>query len=173
MGSLILISGPNGSGKSAYAEFLASRAGGSLFYIATMLPRTEENLARIEAHRKRRAPLGFRTVELPRGIKAAPVSSEGVVLLEDISNLLANELFEGGGTADSALRDVLALLERCRLLIAVTISGLRAEEADGETAAYINDLNSINGRLFELADAAVSMRDGIAYYTKGNPHDLL
>ena len=44
MGKLILISGPNGSGKSRYAESLFASAPPERYYIATMVPQTEENI---------------------------------------------------------------------------------------------------------------------------------
>ena len=55
MGRLILVAGPNGSGKSLFAEQLTARTGRERFYIATMLPVTDDNLARIEKHRRQRA----------------------------------------------------------------------------------------------------------------------
>ena len=48
MGKLIVVSGPNESGKSAFAESLMSRIPGQRYYIATMVPQTEENYRRIE-----------------------------------------------------------------------------------------------------------------------------
>ena len=46
MGKLIVVSGPNESGKSAFAESLMSRIPGQRYYIATMVPQTEENYRR-------------------------------------------------------------------------------------------------------------------------------
>ena len=41
-----------------------------------------------------------------------------VVLLEDVSNLLANAMFEKGGSSDSVFRDICALADRCRIFVA-------------------------------------------------------
>ena len=99
MGTLIMISGANGSGKSRYAERIVARTAGERYYIATMRPCSEENLQRIEKHREQRKDLQFTTLECPYQVGAAAVERDGVVLLEDVSNLLANAMFERGGTA--------------------------------------------------------------------------
>lgn len=99
----------------------------------------------------------------------APVSSDGVVLLEDVSNLLANTMFEKGGSSDSVFRDICALADRCRIFLIVTIAGLKDDGYDEETAAYINGLNDINRKLFEKASIAISMQDGTPVYQKVMP----
>ncbi len=173
MGKLVLISGPNGSGKSQLAESIAGRLSGDRYYIATMRPVNEDNLMRIEKHRKQRSGLGFLTLECPYSLVDASVSPGSVVLLEDVSNLLANAMFEKGGTVLSVMEDINGLLERCGILIAVTISGLDNEGYDGETAGYINGLNEINGRLLELADVAAAVKDRVPEFKKGDIHDLI
>ena len=131
MGTLIMISGANGSGKSRYAERIVARTTGERYYIATMRPCSEENLQRIEKHREQRKDLQFTTLECPYQVGAAAVERDGVVLLEDVSNLLANAMFERGGDEASVYADIEALCSRCRLLVAVTITGLRADGYDG------------------------------------------
>ena len=164
---LVLISGSNNSGKSIYAEQLIAKTIGKRYYIATMRPFTEDN------HRAQRQGLGFDTLECPYQIGDVSVSSDGVVLLEDVSNLLANAMFEKGGSSDSVLRDICALADRCRILVTVTIAGLKDDGYDEETAAYINGLNDINRKLFEKASIAISMQDGTPVYQKGDAHVLV
>jgi len=173
MAVLVLISGSNNSGKSVYAEQLIARTSGSRYYIATMRPCTEDNHRRIEKHRAQRKGLGFETLECPCQIGDAPISADGVVLLEDVSNLLANAMFEKGGSVDSVFRDICALADRCRILVAVTITGLKDDGYDEETVAYINGLNEINQKLFDKASVAVSMQDGTPVYQKGDAHVLV
>ncbi|MBQ8598544.1 MAG: bifunctional adenosylcobinamide kinase/adenosylcobinamide-phosphate guanylyltransferase [Oscillospiraceae bacterium] len=165
--SFILISGSNGSGKSLFAERLVSQTSGKRYYIATMHAQTENNHARIEKHRRQREGLGFETLELPYELGSAPVGKDSVVLLEDVSNLLANAMFEKGGSVASVLEDICRLKDRCKLLIAVTISGLRDEGYDAETVSYINGLNQLNQRLFDLADAAYTMEYQQSVCVKG------
>ncbi len=167
MGKLVLIAGPNSSGKSRYAEALVSRSCAGRYYIATMMEQNAENHDRIEKHRAQRAHLAFETLELPHRVGDAPVTPESVVLLEDVSNLLANVVFERGGCGRDVLADIQQLRQRCGVLLAVTISGLCAGEYEGETAAYIRDMAWLNARLSDEADGVVKMRDGAAVWEKG------
>ena len=167
MSNLILVSGANGSGKSRFAEQLIAQTTGKRFYIATMIPCTADNHERVEKHRKQRAGLGFQTLELPHEVSNAPVTPDSVVLLEDVSNLFANAMFETGRGVDAVYDDILGLANRCKLLVAVTISGLTDSGYDAQTAGYINGLNQLNQKLFTCAAAAISMQDGQPVYTKG------
>ena len=171
-GRLILISGANGSGKSRFAEGLAAKLPGERVYVATMQPATEENLRRIEKHRRQRVDLGFRTLELPCRVGDAPVSRDSVVLLEDLSNLLANVMFERDGDEQAVLADVSELLERCGALIVVTISELKQSGKDEKTDDYVARLNRLNRKILDLADAAVQMEHGSPTVLKGDPNDL-
>ena len=169
---LILVSGPTGSGKSAFAETLAHRAPGRRLYIATMQPQTEDNFRRIERHRRQRAGLGFETVEAPHSLSSIAGGADCTALLEDVSNLLANVLFETEGTAAQVEREIFALAARCRMLVAVTISGLHDTDYDGETAAYIRALNTLNDALFHAADTVFHLQNGVPVHQKGDGNDL-
>ena len=173
MAILVLISGSNNSGKSIYAEQLIAKTVGKRYYIATMRPCTEDNYRRIEKHRAQRQGLGFDTLECPYQVGNVSISSHGVVLLEDVSNLLANAMFEKGGSSDSVFRDICALADRCWILVAVTITGLKDDGYDEETVAYINGLNIINQKLFDKASVAISMQEGTPVYQKGDAHVLV
>ena len=168
MGRMVLISGGNGSGKSRYAETLVSRTTGPRHYIATMQPQTEDNFRRVKKHIVQREGLHFTTWELPIHIDQAEIQPNGVVLLEDVSNLLGNTIFSQAGNREDVLGEILALRNQCSLLIAVTIGGLSSKAYQGETAAYIEDLNSLNESLFALADAAATMVSGSPVWEKGN-----
>lgn len=91
-----LVTGGTSSGKSSFAEQLACTLGDARFYVATMEPHSAEARERIARHRKLRAEKRFETVERQRdlaGLALPPAAAHGVVLLEDIGNLAANELF--------------------------------------------------------------------------------
>ena len=51
----VFISGGCKNGKSFYAQRIAKAGGAPLYYIATMIPHDEEDLARIRRHRDERA----------------------------------------------------------------------------------------------------------------------
>lgn len=91
---LTLVIGGSGSGKSAFAEALAARLDGHGIYLATMMTYDdEESRKRIRRHRRQRAGLGFETLERATDLAGAEVPSDANILLEDLSNLLANEMF--------------------------------------------------------------------------------
>ena len=171
MGKLILIEGENSSGKSRFAESLVEKLPGKRLYIATMIAATEENVERIQKHRAQRANLGFETLELPYNVGNAEVRG-GTVLLEDVSNLYANCIFEKGGSRESVFADIMKLKNNCKILFAVTISGLSSSAYEGETKAYIEGLNSLNASLKKEAAAAVHMELGRPEWIKGEENDI-
>ena len=95
---ITVITGGSGSGKSVYAENYAMKyrkAKDACFYIATMQPYGEEGRNRVERHRKQRAGKGFDTIECYQNVGSCAKQIEnGIVLLECMSNLVANELFQ-------------------------------------------------------------------------------
>ena len=165
----ILITGENNSGKSACAEKIAGRIGGRMVYAATMIPCGGEGRARVEKHRRQRAGMGFVTVECPRRLRGVDADEKTLVLLEDLSNLLANNLFDGESPASAAsvFDDVKDLQARCGTLIAVTIDGLSPEGYEEKTRNYIQSLNWLNDQLAREADALIEMRGGSACLRKG------
>ena len=109
MGKLILVTGGAASGKSEYAEerirelFRASGLPGKrLLYLATMQrDGSSETDSRIARHRQQRQGRGFETLEKacrledlkPADMNEAADFSRCFVLLEDLGNLLANEMY--------------------------------------------------------------------------------
>lgn len=168
MGKLIIVSGKNDSGKSVFAESIVSKCSGKRYYIATMIPKTEENLGRIKKHRKQRENLKFTTLEVPYNLTECKIDKDSAVLIEDVSNLLANNIFEKGNGADEVLGDILNLLQKCRIMVAVTISDLDSSGYDKETSMYIDSLNKINENLKKEACVCVTMTDGDPVYEKGD-----
>ncbi len=172
MGEIILVSGKNGSGKSRFAEQLAAKFLGERRYVATMISKTPENERRIRRHRQQREGLGFITLEVPYQVEKAAVPLGALVLLEDVSNLLANTIFAHSGNEEEVCRGICTLAARCSLLIAVTISGLSPDCYWGETAAYIRSLNRLNQMLFNQAAAAVEMKESAPDWQKGEAYAL-
>ena len=170
---LILVTGGSGSGKSAFAESvvmgLKTRPN---LYIATMYPFDEECHRRIARHRLMRRDKGFETLECYTGLKDAKIPSSGTTLLECMSNLLANEQFELGGTDEEILdriqQGIQNLKEQTDDLIIVTneifSDGCRY---DAETFRYIRLLGNLNIRMAEEADAVTEVVYGIPIRRKG------
>ncbi|NLV17707.1 MAG: bifunctional adenosylcobinamide kinase/adenosylcobinamide-phosphate guanylyltransferase [Syntrophomonadaceae bacterium] len=169
---LILVMGKNGSGKSAFAEALAVHHRETRYYIATMLPHGQEGLYRVERHKIQRAGMGFITLELPYAVGSADVSSDAAVLVEDVSNLLANVVFDRDRSAAEVLEDIKLLCRRVGCVIAVTISEFDDGNYSEETMGYIQALQWLNRQLFNLADIVVEMDENQPIYRKGAPDEI-
>ena len=169
---LILVTGGSGSGKSAFAEDRVLSLGeAKRIYIATMHPFDQESFKRIERHRKMRAGKGFDTIECYTGLKDVRISGDSVVLLECMSNLTANEMFEENGAHQNTVEEILAgvqkLKERVRHMVIVTneifSDGVTFDE---EMNTYLRYLGEINQAVAKMADEAVEVVYGIPIYLK-------
>ena len=164
-----LVIGGAASGKSAWAEAHAVKLGGERLYLATMQPFGAEALQRVQKHRRGRKGKGFQTLERYTDLAHAPVPEGGNVLLEDLGNLLANELFspEGGGS-EAALDGIEFLLCRCANLTVVTNEVFSGgwDYAD-DTLRYLRQLAVLNRSLAGRADMVVEMICGLPNVLKG------
>ena len=168
-----VVTGGSGSGKSAFAEDkILSLGQGKRFYIATMHPYDEESYKRVERHRKMRAGKGFETVECYTGLKNLDFPENAIVLLECMSNLAANEMFEENGagtdTVEAVLEGVTKLKSQVRHLVIVT-NEIFSEAAsyEGDTVRYQEYLGKINQKIGEMADQVVEVVYGIPIWHKG------
>lgn len=128
---LHIVYGGSASGKSSYAEsFAMSLQGeGRLLYIATMYPykwnTTEidpETMQRIERHRAMRADKGFDTVECYRHVEHIVAKRQDVLLLECMSNLLANEMYLEQDSDDGGLAETMSEVEKAGVGMSETLS---------------------------------------------------
>ena len=169
---LILVSGGAASGKSAFAEGLITQSGlEQRIYLATMQVWDGESEARVERHRAMRAGKGFETVERPLDLAGVDLPSGCAVLLEDLTNLTANECFGPQGF-DGALNRLTVGLERAidapALLVAVTGELFSDGEAyGGETAAYLDCLARLNRAAASRADRVYEVVCGLPVQWKG------
>ena len=171
----VLVSGGAASGKSAFAEEQLCLLSGDSprIYLATMQPFGEEAAARIERHRALRAGRGFQTAECFCNLTGAELPSGCSVLLEDVGNLLANEMFDPAGSgpddaANAVVHGVKEIQGRCRHLVLVS-NGVGAGGADYgcETLRYMRLLGEVNRRLAALSDRVCEIVCGLTEYYKG------
>ena len=164
-----MIIGGSASGKSALAERWAASLPLPRIYLAAMQVLDEESRARVERHRAMRAGKGFETIEAPTALWNTDLPAGATVLLEDLSNLLANEMFspEGGGS-EAALRGVQSLLARCDNLILVTNEVFcGGADYEGETADWLAELAWLNRTLAAEADTVAEVVCGLPNVLKG------
>ena len=171
---LIVVTGGAASGKSAHAERLVcARAAAGRLYLATMQPFGAAARARIARHRALRQGKGFATVERSTDLAGLTLPRRYAgILLEDLGNLLANELFAPEGAGDAAFDRILAgvthLQGCCETLVVVTNEVF----SDGavyppETETYLALLGRLNAALAARADAVYESVCGILLPLKG------
>lgn len=166
---ITLVYGGSGSGKSAFAEDLVCKTNYSnRYYLATMKSFDEESEKRIKRHKSLRDGKGFITVESPVDIENAIIDKDSIVLLECMSNLVANEMFRDENPktftecADKILDDVKALSKKTDELVIVTNNifedGISYEEG---TKEYMRALGLINKTLAEISNEVYEVVVGI------------
>lgn len=190
---LHIVYGGSASGKSSYAEsFAMSLQGeGRLLYIATMYPykwnTTEidpETMQRIERHRAMRADKGFDTVECYRHVEHIMAKRQDVLLLECMSNLLANEMYlEPDSNAGSDMAETMSpvsnkivqalidLSTRVQDVVIVTndvFSDGGSLTYDESTREYVKNLAEINCALARVAETVTEVVCGIPVIVKKN-----
>lgn len=183
---LFLITGGSGSGKSEYAEELVCRlakqsAAEGKRYVATMENRGSEAQERIMRHRAMRAGKGFMTIEAPCGFLTGEPDSQcrmeaacsgAVVLLECVSNLLANLMFlaqmSESEAADEIIRQISNMRRHCRHLVVVT-NEVFSDGASytGEMLQYMRALGNVNRALAACSDSCCEIVYSIPVFLKG------
>ena len=168
------ISGGCKNGKSYYAQRVARAGGKPLYYIATMIPHDDEDLARIRRHRNERAGWGFETLECGRDIlrcldRADP---KGSFLLDSVTALLSNEMFTADGVDSDAPRRIAEALERFvgRAPNTVMVSDYIFSDAliyDDLTEAYRRGLADIDRHMAARCDNVIEVVGGQFIVHKG------
>lgn len=180
-----VVTGGSASGKSEYAENLACnlKGEGRLIYLATMSAGDIESQARIAKHRTNRAGKGFVTVEKSKNISEIidDISKKDTILVEDLSNLLANELFEGDfetdflhkseKIADKIVLEIYEIVEKSDNCVIVAneiynddLSNQQkggASDKNDTTKVYISQLGKIVNKLGLLSDHLIEIVCGI------------
>lgn len=169
---ITLIIGGAGSGKSGYAERLLQHSRGPRYYLATMQVWDEECRLRVERHRKMRAGKGFCTVEVPFHLEKVSLPGSGSILLEDLSNLLANERYDPQGAGNEAeetvYQGICALHTQDRHLILVGNEIFcDGADYDGETLQFLKALTMLHRRLAADAENLCEVVAGVPFYYKG------
>ena len=192
---ILLVVGTSNSGKSSLAEEIAVKTGDPVrIYLATMKVCNDEGIKRVERHRKQRKGKGFVTIESAYNVTDALTGLEKpmdtTVLLECVSNLVANELYENperrglvthiekrdeddGGVslaADEIASQIQKLASMVHNLVLVTNEYDRDGEGyDDPTRLYVRLLCMVNDRIRVFCDRIYDLRkdSGVADLQKG------
>lgn len=195
---LTVVTGGSASGKSEYAERLVMESGAKRrIYLATMHPWGKEGEERVAKHRRMRAEKNFETIECylrlekqsipgtaenatePAGGGKCRVGTcreeicreETAILLECMSNLVANEQFEAGGSDEEIIGRVINgirhLQKQAGHIIIVTNEVFSDGELyDADTMRYIRLLGTVNRYLAFAADRMAEVVCGIPVWIR-------
>lgn len=161
------ISGGCKNGKSYFAQKrareLAGKTGRPLYYIATMIPRDKEDLARIDRHISEREGWGFETVEQPVRImellQRQDLDPGGVFLLDSVTAILENEMFprQLKGSAGEEITCDEGAPARVKQELA---DFAKAIEAAGGSVVFVSD--GIYGDMGEYSSSTEEYRKALA-----------
>lgn len=175
----MLVTGGSGSGKSEYAEnrLLELRADWSRkgielprsFYIATMYPYDEESRERVKKHQHMRATKQFDTLECYTNLKQLKLQQDCFLLVECMSNLIANERYMDEGCrleGEAFVGYVMEGVKHCIPVASHVVIVTNEVNSDGiaydrETMEYMRLIGQVNQRLAALADEVVEIVYGI------------
>lgn len=173
----VFLSGGCKNGKSTLAQRLAKSLAGSgaLWYVATMIPQDEEDLARIRRHIQEREGWGFETLECGTGITKCleTVREADTILLDSVTALLSNEMFGLNGIFDPqaperTARALLQLLDGVRN--AVVVSDFLYADAgryDYWTEVYRKGLAYVDAALAARSDVVAEACSGYVITHRG------
>ena len=176
----IWITGGAGSGKSSLAQELAAALSrnGSKYYIATMVPRDEEDQRRIRRHILDRSGMGFETIECPSGLtdpsRGIVPDPDGTYLMDSATAMLSNAMFgerEFVYDPDAAAvvtADLAAFSEQVENFIAVS-DGIYSDAMhyDGMTETYRRGLAQIEWEMASVCDTVIECAAGGVIVHKG------
>lgn len=98
-----------------------------LYYLATMIPHDREDDLRILRHQEERDGWGFQTIEVTENIihKVSECDPDGAFLLDSITALLANEMFQANGVVNLDAHkkisfELLKMLEKFKRIVFVS-----------------------------------------------------
>ena len=174
---MILLTGGAACGKSYVAEQLVTRFPGKRYYIATMRPWGADGQAKVAKHRAMRQGKHFQTIECYGNLGSVSLDEpDSVVLLECITNLVADELYDDEGNKQPyeqvlsrVISGIESLKKQCTELIMITNDvGADGIEYEQDTADYVRLLGQINCLVAAQSNVVVDMACGVSLVVKGN-----
>lgn len=164
---VILVTGGAASGKSEHAEKLLCARSHSRLYLATMQPFGKSAKARIARHRTLREGKSFDTLERTLDLRGLTIDRHyDGILLEDLGNLLANEIFSPDGAAENCVKFILEGIENLKLYCDTLMIVSNEIFSDGgdyppETQSYMQKLAELHSHIVLEADAIYESVCGI------------
>lgn len=186
---MIVVYGGTSSGKSNIAENIAvemykgfgevcgearNLVEKNLYYLATMETKSEASAQRIARHRRLRAGKGFETIEEQLDLsKVYEQVSGDVVLLECVSNLVANVMYdrykaepvptsEVDNVADAIADQIFGLDAVCKLVVVTNNIFNDYYSQDAWCDGYMRVLGRVNELIVAKAEKFIEVVAGVA-----------
>lgn len=169
---LIIVTGASRSGKSKIAEQITEKlCPGEKIYLATMISTDGECKDRISLHQSRRAGKGYLTVEKGTHLEELSLELRTTVLLEDLSNLVANEMYDPVGVKENTAKHVVEgirnISRQSEHLVIVANEVFSDFVRYEESRHYLEILGEVQKKLVKEADLFIEAVFGIAVCHKG------
>lgn len=170
---LTFISGGVRSGKSSFAEDLVlSFKTKSRSYLATAEVYDDEMRNRVKLHIANRKDKGFTTFEKTTSISEVRFNQNNTVLLDCLTNLVANEMYVNQLNSEEVtakvVNDILELNARVENLVIVSNDIFSAiDQYSNSTMQYMRALGNIHCQITSFADQCYELNFNIATKMKG------
>lgn len=173
---IIFVVGGAKSNKSSIGELLSSKLSNNtnLYYLATMNPYDKEDLKRIDSHIENRKDYNFITVEQKRDLHEVfnKFSIEDTVLLDSITSLLTNEMFQkdkiNEDVSDKVINDIIKIGNKVRNLVIVSdyvfSDGIIY---DKYTEIFKRELGKVNCSIAKISEVVIESSFGSLTFHKG------
>lgn len=128
---------------------------------------------RIRDHRRMREGKSFRTVEQGLALETLDLPGERLVLLECMTNLLANELYDPKAKHPDApaayiMEGIRHLKAQAEDLIVIAQDAFSEVPMDPEMRRYVKESGRVNQLLAKEADVVVEVKFGLPLVLKGS-----
>ena len=175
----IFLSGGAKNGKSTLAQELAVKLSGAgkRYYVATMIPTDEEDLARIRRHIADRDGLGFETIECSKNMLSCldTADRDGTFLVDSATALLQNAMFPAEKNwqldldgANRCADELIAFVKTVKNAVVVSdFIYSDAQRYDETTELYRKCLAAIDRRLAAACDVVAEVAAGNPKLYKG------
>lgn len=171
----VLVTGGSASGKSQIGENICCKINkGNMAYIATMYPYDDECSKRIQKHRYERKDKGFITIERYTDIGGIDIILFDTVIIECISNLVANEMFMQKNNqkeyiSEYIISGIKKIYENVNNMVIISNEVFSDGVLyDSETMEYIKQIGQLNNKISKISDIVIESVVGIPLFLKGN-----
>jgi adenosylcobinamide kinase/adenosylcobinamide-phosphate guanylyltransferase len=169
---ITFISGGVRSGKSSFAEHYILGKDCHKIYLATAIAYDDEMKERVKIHRRTRMDKGWNTIEKPTSISEITTTEKSVILLDCLTNLVANEMYLNklsiAEVIDKIFDDLMDLSSRSLEVVIVSndvFSGI--DDYSVETVDFMKALGYLHCKITQVADSCYELNYSIATKMKG------